>query len=229
MKKGKFLVIEGLDGSGKATQLNLLLEYCRQKRIKTATVDFPQYYKTFFGRLVGRYLKGEFGGVNEVSPYLASLTFAADRWQAKPLMEKAIKEGRLLLANRYTTSNMGFMGAKIKNKKEREKFIKWLKKLEWEIYGCPVPDLVIYLSVPPQIGQKLVDKKGKRKYLGNKKKRDIHEENRKYLQRVQRVYLALCRQKNWLKIECLDEKGRLKTKREIHQEILKVLKKKKVI
>ena len=100
MKKGKFVVIDGLDGSGKKTQLDLLVAYCKQKKIKTDTVDFPQYYKTFFGKLVGRYLKGEFGSLEQTSPYLSSLTYADDRWQAKPMMKKALKQGKLLLKMR---------------------------------------------------------------------------------------------------------------------------------
>lgn len=230
MKKGKFLVIEGIDGSGKRTQLKLLIKYCQEHKVKTRSVDFPQYYKTFFGKLVGRYLQGEFGEVNQVSPYLASLTYAGDRWQAKEKMDKALKEGKLLLANRYTSSNMAFMGAKIKTKRERDKFLRWLTRVEWQIYQIPEPDLTIYLSVPPEIGQRLVDKKGKRKYVGNKNSRDIHERNLAYLKKVAEVYLELCQRfDNWVKIDCVDKKENLLSKEEIHQKIVKVLKRKKII
>jgi len=224
------VVIEGLDGSGKATQLRRLVKYCQAKQIKTATVDFPQYYKTFFGKLVARYLKGEFGEVDQVSPYLASLIYSGDRWQAKPLMDKALKGGKLLLANRYTSSNMTFMGAKIKDKKARDKFIHWLTKLEWQVYAIPEPSLTLYLSIPPEIGQKLVDKKGNRKYMDNKKKRDIHEKNLAYLKKVAQVYLDLCQRfDHWVMINCLDKRGELLSPEEIHQEIIRVLKKKKII
>ena len=230
MRKGKFVVIEGLDGSGKTTQLRQLVKYCQAKKIKTSTVDFPQYYKTFFGKLAGRYLKGEFGEVKEVSPYLASLPYAGDRWQAKPFMKKALEDGKLLLANRYTTSSMAFMAAKIKDKKAQDKFIRWLTRLEWQIYGCPKPDLVVYLSVPADIGQKLVDQKDKRKYVGNKKKRDIHEKDLGYLKKVAQVYLGLCQNfGNWIKIDCLDKKGSLLSKKEIQEKVLGVLKKRKII
>ena len=226
MKKGKFVVIEGLDGSGKKTQLDLLVKYCQKHKIKITTLDFPQYYKTFFGKLVGRYLKGEFGKMEQGSPYLASLLYAGDRWQAKEKMEKALKEGRLLLANRYTFSNMAFMGAKIKSKIARDRFIKWLMKLEWQVYGIPEPDLVIFLSLPPEIGQRLVDKKGWRKYAGNKNRRDIHERNLAFLKKVTRVYLDLTQRfDNWVKIDCVDKKGNLLSIKEIHQKILKVLRK----
>lgn len=230
MKKGKFVVIDGLDGSGKKTQLDLLVEYCQKNKIKVATVDFPQYYKTFFGRLVGRYLKGEFGSLNQTNPYLASLTYAGDRWQAKPIMEKALKEGRLLLANRYTSSSMAFMAAKFFKKSEQNKCIKWISKLEQEVYGCPKEDLLVYLSVPPTLGQKLVLQKGRRRYIGNKNKHDIHEENIAYLKRVEKIYLRLVKRfEHWIKIDCLDHKGNLKSREEIHQLIIKALKKRKIL
>lgn len=230
MKKGKFVVIEGLDGSGKTTQLKLLVKYCQRHGIKTAVVDFPQYYDTFFGKLVGRYLKGDFGDINQLSPYLCSLLYAGDRWQSKVKMDLALTKGELLLANRYTSSNMGFMGAKIKNKKERNKFIDWLKKLEWEIYGIPRPDLVIYLSVDPAIGQKLVDGKAKRRYLGAKGKRDIHESSLPYLRRVAGTYLELCKKfPNWVEVECLDRNEKIKSRQKIHQMVVGRLRRRGII
>jgi dTMP kinase len=227
MDKGKFIVIDGLDGSGKKTQLDLLVDYCDKKKIETATVDFPQYYKTFFGKLVGRYLNGEFGGLEETNPYLASLTYAGDRWQAKERMEQAINSGQLLLANRYVSSSMGFMAAKFGKKKEQKKFVEWLKKLEFKVYGIPEPDLVIYLQVPPDIGQKLVLKKGRRKYVGDKNSHDLHEENKSYLEKVEQIYLDhVDNEPKWKKIACLNQNNELRGKNEIHEKIVKLLQKK---
>jgi len=228
--KGKFVVIDGLDGSGKKTQLDLLLKYCRKNKIKAATVDFPQYYRTFFGRLVGRYLKGEFGSLYQTNPYLAALPYAGDRWQAKTEMEKALNKGKLLLANRYVSSAFAFMGAKFSEKAEQNKIIRWLSKLEYEVYGIPKEDLLVYLSVPPDLGQKLVLNKGRRKYIGNKNKHDIHEENLAYLKRVEKIYLRLvdCFP-HWIMIKCLDKKGNLKTREEIHEMIIRTLKKRKIV
>lgn len=222
-------MIEGLDGSGKTTQLKLLKDFLAAKKIKTATVDFPQYGKTFFGRLVAAYLKGNFGGVDEVCPYLASLLYAGDRWQAKEKMMKVLRSGKLLLADRYTSANMGFMGAKIGNLAMRERFWGWLKKLEWEVYGIPKPDLIIYLAVSAEVGQKLVDLKGKRKYLGNQALRDIHEQSGEYLQRVAKVFEELCEKKqDWVKIECMRGE-KIKPIEEIHQEIVGVLREKRIL
>ena len=229
MKKGKLIVIDGLDGSGKRTQLDLLVKYCRKQKIKTATVDFPQYYKTFFGRLVGRYLNGEFGDVEETSPYLTGLTFAGDRWQAKPNMLKALEQGKLLLANRYTSSSAAFMTGKFKSKLKQDRFIDWIYKLEQEVYGCPREDFVIYFSVPVSVGQKLVMKKGKRKYTGRKQKLDIHEKNLVYMERVKQIYLRMIKKRNnWFFVDCM--KGRkLLSPEEIHQIILDILKDKRII
>lgn len=228
--KGKFVVMDGLDGSGKKTQLDLLVKYCKKKKIKTATVDFPQYYKTFFGRLVGRYLKGEFGGLKSTNPYLTSLTFAGDRWQAKAYMDKALAAGKLLLANRYISSNIGFQSAKFTRMADQDKFISWLLKLEHQVYQIPREDYVVYLSVPPHIGYRLVLQKGKRKYVGNKNKHDIHEESLAYLKRVESVYLRLVeKHSHWLKIDCLDMVGNLRSKAEVHQLVVTALKKRKIV
>jgi len=230
MTKGKFIVIDGLDGSGKKTQLDLLVDYCRKKKLEVFTVDFPQYQKTFFGQLVGRYLKGEFGSLKQTNSYLASLTYAGDRWQAKPLMEKALGQGKLLLANRYVAANMAFHGAKFKSKDDQDKFINWVVELEYQVYNLPKEDLLIYLSIPPKMGQELVLHKGKRKYIGNKNKHDIHEENLDYLKRVEEIYLRLVdRFDHWLKIDCLDGQGQLKTRRQIYQQVVRLLNQKGII
>jgi dTMP kinase len=228
--RGKLIVIDGLDGSGKKTQLDLLVKYCENKRMRIATLDFPQYYKTFFGRLVGRYLKGEFGSLQNTNPYLTSLLYAGDRWQARPTIEQALKRGRLLLTNRYVSSSLAFMAAKFSKRKEQNKIINWLRKLEYEIYALPQENLLIYLSVPPSLGQKLVLNKGKRKYVGNKNCRDIHEENLVYLKRVQEIYLRLVKLlPHWVKIDCLNRGGKLKTREAIHQLVLKTLKDRKIL
>lgn len=230
VKKGKFIVVDGLDGAGKKTQLDLLVKYLRKNKIPVATVDFPQYYKTFFGQLVSRYLKGEFGSLDQTNPYLVSLTYAGDRWQAKSIMEKTLKKGKLLLANRYVTSNMAFQAGKFSRPLHQKKFIDWAAKLEYGIYGLPKPDFMIYLTVPAAIGQKLVANKGKRAYLKKHKKQDLHEINLAYLERVKQVYDYLCQhQQKWIKINCLDTVGQLKTKIAIHQEIVKVLQSKKIM
>lgn len=230
VNKGKFIVIDGLDGSGKKTQLDLLVQTLRKQKISVVTVDFPQYYKTFFGRTVARYLKGEFGDLSTTNPYLTALTFAGDRWQAKPQIIKTLKLGKLLLANRYTSASLAFMAGKFANKSEQDQVINWILELEYQIYGCPKEDLLIYLDVPPKIGQKLVLNKGKRKYMGNHHKQDIHESNLAYLERVEGIYLRLIKKfPHWQRLDCLDQYNQLKPIETIHQEILSLLAQKKII
>lgn len=228
MKKGKFIVFEGTDGSGKATQALLLKKYLKKKGFKVKSADFPQYYFTFFGKLVGRFLKGDFGKINEVSPYLASLPYAGDRWQAKERIEKWLTAGYFVVSNRYTGSNMAHQTAKMP-KTRRLKFFAWLEELEYKIYKIPKEDIVIFLHVPPEIGQGLVDSKGNRKYVGGEK-RDIHEASLSHLKKAEEIYLYLARtRKHWVKVECLDRKGKLRLREDIHKEIVEVLKRRKII
>ncbi|MFH0864499.1 MAG: hypothetical protein V1858_05440 [Candidatus Gottesmanbacteria bacterium] len=227
-RKGKLIVIDGGDGSGKATQTKLLIDYLKNKKIPVKTFDFPRYYTSFHGRMVGRYLTGEFGDVNNVSPYLISLAYAVDRAGAREEMNDWLVKGGIIITNRYTTTSMAYMSAKIPEGAKRDEFIDWLDELEYRIHRLPREDLVIYLDVPPKIGQELVDKKDNRGYTKGVK-RDIHERNLAYLGEVEKVYLDLIRKKkNWIKIGCYQD-HQLRSKEEIHQEILKVLKEKKII
>lgn len=226
MNKGKFIVIEGTDGSGKTTQIKLLSGYLKKVKIPHQIMDFPRYEDNVYGKLVGRYLKGEFGGIHEVSPYLAALTFAGDRALAKPLMDKALKNGKLLIANRYVLSNKAHMSTYLPES-QREAFIKWLDALEYGANDLPKEDLVIFLYLDPEVAQKNIGLKGKRLYLGEIK-RDIHENNLDHLKESARMYLELSKDKNWEVINCMGKNG-LRSIEEIHQEILKVLRKKNMI
>lgn len=202
-KKGKFIVIDGIDGSGKATQTKLLLKRLQKEKFKTATIDFPQYYNNFFGKMTGRYLSGEFGLANEVSPYLASILYALDRWESKDFILKELEKGKIIICDRYASANMIHQGGKIKETKKREELIKWLEEMEFEVLKISKPDLVIYLDVPYDVGQKLVDKKSKREYIKNKK-RDIHESDDNHLKNARSQALKLVKKnKNWLKINCV--------------------------
>lgn len=203
--KGKFIVIEGSDGSGKKTQTDLLIKKLKEKKIKVAYYDFPQYYKSFFGKMVKRYLNGEFGTADEVSPYLASILYAGDRFEASEKMKIDLEAGKYVISNRYIQSNMAFQSAKIRLKSQKKKFLNWLEKMEYEIFNIPQADLIIYLYVPYKIGQELVDKKSTRKYT--KMKRDIHERDGGFLQRVEKEYLSLGEtNKEWEIINCIENR-----------------------
>lgn len=227
MNKGKLIVIEGADGTGKGTQFSLLVQYCKKNSISFYTVDFPQYYKTFFGKFAGKFLKGEFGDITEVHPYIISIPFAADRWQAKEDIDAALLEGKLVILNRYTTSNAAYQAAKLPIQ-EREKYVDWLFQMEYKEFNVPKEDVVLYLHVPSVISEKLIDKKSKRKYLGNEKK-DIHEQDMDFQDAVKEVYEYLSKTyPHWIRVDCT-EKGTLLSKEAIHQKIVAVLTKKKYL
>lgn len=223
-KKGKLIVLDGLDGSGKATQTRLLISKLKKQGYQTAVTDFPQYYKSFFGKIVGRYLSGEFGTAKQVSPYLASILYAADRWEAKERMDKWLSQGKIVISNRYVSANQIHQTGKIKGKKEKEKFLKWLEKMEFEVFDIPKPDLILYLNVPYQIGQKLVMKKGSRGYIGGIKK-DIHEGSKKHLiDAQQQIFSLIKKYNNWQQVDCTS-KGRILSKPQIAEKIWKIVNK----
>jgi len=228
MKKGKFIVLEGIDGSGKATQLKLLVSLLKKKGHQVKEVDFPQYYTTLSGKLVGRFLKGEFGKIGEVNPYLACLPYAADRFEAKERIKKWLSQGKIVIANRYTGSNMGHQTIKLP-KKDQPGFLRFLEKMEYEVLGIPKEDIDVFLYMPVKMGQRLVDKKGNRGYVGGKK-RDIHEADIKHLKNASEMYLRLVKHyPHWVKIDCCDRKGNLRTPDEIHEIVYKTLRKRKII
>lgn len=193
MATNKLIVIEGIDGSGKATQLEMLLEYLKEKKVNYASFDFPQYGKTFFGDFAGRFLNGEFGHFSRINPYLASFPYAADRWQVKTKIWQALSEGKLVICNRYTPSSI-YQVVKVKPS-ERKKFLDWVETLEYEVFGIPRPSLVIFLYMPLVYSQKLIAKKAK----------DQYEKDLKYLKKVESVYLEVVKtNKNWIKIDCVE-------------------------
>jgi len=221
-KKGKFIVIDGSDGSGKKTQSDLLIESLEKAGYKTAYYDFPDY-DSFFGKMVGRYLNGEFGEADQVSPYLGSLLYAGDRWQASKQIEKDLSLGKIVISNRYTQSNMGHQAAKIKDLDEKEKYLKWLEELEFNIYKIPKPDLVLFLHVPVEISQNLFAGKGERKYT--KAIKDIHEGNVDFMKRSVNEYLRLAKKyPEWRRIDCV-EKQTLLSKEEIADRVYLMIKK----
>lgn len=218
-QKGKLIVIEGTDGSGKTTQLSLLKSFFVQNNYPFETIDFPRYKESFHGKTVEKYLRGEFGEIDTISPYLISLAYSLDRATAKREMNKWLKEGKIILADRYATSNMAHQAAKLPENK-REDFLKWLLELEYKVNKIPKEDLVIYLHVPTSVGSKLTKKRGRL---------DIHERNVAFLTESEKMYDRLARRfKHWVKIDCV-KGGVLRGKEDIHKEVMRILKINKII
>jgi len=225
-RKGKLIVIDGGDGSGKATQSELLMRSLKEKGYKVKYMDFPRYYSSFHGRIVGRFLAGEFGSLDQVSPYLAALAYAVDRAGTKEEMDQWLSKGGILVSNRYATSSMAHQGAKVSRDKQDE-FVAWLDEMEYKVHKIPREDIVVYLFVPWKIGYELTLKKEARKYANGKL--DIAEKDMHHRKRSEELYLRLARErKNWITIDCVKD-GKIRSKEEIHDEIVRALRKKKII
>lgn len=223
MKKGKLIVIDGTDGSGKATQTNILVTRLKKKGYKVALADFPQYGERS-ATLVEDYLNGKFGTAEDVGPYRSSIFFAVDRYAASFRIRALLNDGSIVIANRYVTANMGHQGGKIHGGKERKKFFRWLDKLEFGLFGIPRPDATLILHMPAAIAQTFVDKKGYRQYM-NGVKRDLHEADLTHLHDAEQAYLEIAKTlPRTTLIEC-EEKNRILRPEEIHRKIWTIVKK----
>ncbi len=212
MSKGKLIVIEGIDGSGKTTQLNLLAKYLAKKNTSFEVISFPRYEDNLYGKLIRRYLNGEFGEIEKIDPYLMSLAYAGDRILAKPLIENWLLEGKIVIANRYVSSNKAHMGANL-DENQREEFMSWLDELEYQTNKVPQENLTFLLNVEAKIGQQNV--RGEHK--------DIHEQDLNHLKVAQDLFLELSKaEPNWKVIECM-EGGKMKSIETIHKLIVEIL------
>ncbi len=210
-------MLEGIDGSGKRTQLDLLVRALSARGIPNERISFPRY-EGFFGSLVAQYLNGDFGALEAVDAHFSALLYAGDRYEAKPKIEAALASGKTLVADRYIASNLAHQGARAPREK-RQEFLNWLKRLEYEIYALPAEDVVIYLRVPVTAAHQQIAAKGARDYT--KLARDIHESNPSHLADAAEVYDSLARASNWVTIESFDAKaGVMRSPEEIHREVL---------
>ncbi len=217
MEKGKFIVIEGTDGSGKSEQFKLLKNKLEENGHVVTTFDFPQYEKesSFFVR---QYLNGAYGGWKDVGPYKASLFYAMDRFDISPKIREALDRREIVLSNRYVGSNLGHQGSKLSHS-ERIEFFKWDYDLEFRILNIPKPDLNIVLHVPADVAQELVNKKGDRDYLHGKK-RDIHEDDINHLKAAEETYLQIVDMwpREYKLVECFKH-GKLFSISEVHEKV----------
>lgn len=226
-KKGKLIVIDGIDGSGKATQTALLKKRLQKEGVKVKSIDFPQYKENFFGQLIGEYLAGAFGDFVQVSPRLASVLYAADRFESAGKIRKWLSNGYVVVADRYVSANQIHQGGKIKSPAERKKFLDWLDIMEYKVFKIPRPDLVIYLDVPYEVSQAWLQKKIARRSKGYLKgRRDVAEDNLVHLSNSRESALVLERSdKNWQKISCCEEMVCMRPK-DVHEHVFRIVKKK---
>jgi len=231
--KGKFIVFEGLDGSGKATQVRLLAEHLKQEGCNVRKIDFPRHGEApaFF---VDAYLNGKYGTAQEVGPYRGSIFYTLDRYDAGFDIKKWLEQGEIIIADRYVASNIGHQGGKIKDKEERKKYFNWLYDLEYNLFEIPKPNITFILKTSPELSMKMAnkitdkDKKDRRKsYLGDDKKQDIHEKDSSHQAATLESYLQAAQvfPEEFKVIECV-KNNELMSSKKIHEIIWEIVKEK---
>ncbi len=218
----RFLVIEGLDGSGKSTQLKLLREHLEQLSVPYKYLHFPRLEEGVYGELIARFLRGEMGANDQVDPYLVALIYAGDRADASSQIMQWMEEGKLVIMDRYVYSNIAFQCAKVAGQEERERLRDWILEFEFGYNKLPRPDLNLYLNVPFEFTRrqlKLARDGDDRDYL--KGERDIHEEDLDFQEQVQKVYFSLQRHVDDLEIvDCIGSEGSMLSPEDISNLII---------
>ena len=210
-RPGKLVALCGSDGTGKETQTRRLAQRAGEAGWSVETVSFPRYGQGFFADLIERYLRGDFGASPvDVSPYMASLPYAGDRWQAAPRVRDWLTAGRLVIANRYVPANMAHQGAKLPDAEERRAFYAWDEELEYRVMQLPRPDVQVLLSLPVEVSAQLLRQRSRQTEGGEL---DIHERDLDYLAATTRAYHEVARQTTgpWVEVRCVAA-GRLRSR-----------------
>ena len=211
-----FIAMEGIDGSGKGTQTNHLKTELEKRGLSVGVISFPQYEKTLHGELIGRFLNAEYGSLDEVHPLFASLLFAGDRWESRPLLMSLLETHNLVIADRYVASNIAHQGAKLQTC-QQEELIRHIRTIEYEHHSLPVPDLTFLFDLPATQAQNLILKKQQRSYTDQKT--DMQEADAAYLSEVRNVYLKLSTQEDSWHVISVMKEGLFRTIEEIGQEV----------
>jgi dTMP kinase len=227
----KLIVIEGLDGAGKSTQISLLKQWFAERNLQCRYIHFPRTEAPFFGELVARFLRGEFGDLDTVDPYLVAMLYAGDRKDAAIMIETWLEEKYFVILDRYTYSNIAYQCAKVSTAEEALRLRDWILKLEFEHFGIPKPDINIFLDVPFRFTEEKLNSRrhgDDRNYLmGNS---DIHEQSLEFQKRVRDIYLSVAASDEKLQvISCHDEDGVMPPPEEIFRMILEKLKSREIL
>ncbi len=221
--KGKIITIEGLDGAGKSTQIDLLTKKLTKLKIKHKFIHFPMLNQGVYGKLVAEFLRGEFGSLENVHPKLVALLFAEDRNEHQPKIKQWLEEGYLVILDRYVKSNIAFQCAKLKDEKEKEILKNWILDFEFNYHKLPKPEVSFFLNVPlNQIKKSLQNNRvgADRVYLEGKT--DIHEDSFELQKNVLKEYLKLLEEMpNFHEISCFSTQEEWLSPKEIHQSIFK--------
>lgn len=215
---GKLIVIEGLDSSGKQTQTELLCKALNEKGFSVKKISFP-CYDSDSSALVKMYLAGKFGNnAEDVNPFAASSFYAVDRYASfKTDWGKFYNDGGIVIADRYTTSNMIHQAGKISDLQERDEYLNWLYEYEFSYLGLPQPDKVMFLEMPPSVSERLMKERAN-KFTGEKEK-DIHEKDKAHLENSYKSAIYVAKKFDWTKVSCVNN-NELRTIEDIHCELL---------
>ena len=218
-----FIVLEGLDGAGKSTQIKKLREMFAERGIESEYVHFPRFDAPIYGDLIARFLRGELGGVDQVDPYIVALLYAGDRADMAPQIRQWQEDGKVVIVDRYVYSNIGYQCAKIADKEARLRLNDWILNLEYEVNKIPRPDVSLFLDVPFAFTEKRLTEQREgddRSYLNGAT--DIHEQSLSLQQRVREVYIeASERDSELVVVDCSNEEGSMALPEEIFSRIEK--------
>ncbi|NTW45793.1 MAG: thymidylate kinase [Candidatus Moranbacteria bacterium] len=224
--KGRLIVIDGSDGSGKATQAALLLSRLRKDGYRVRMLDFPRYESNLFGALIGECLAGEHGDFAGLDPKITSVLYAADRFESKATIERWLRDGCVVILDRYVSSNQIHQGGKISEPRKRREFLEWLDRMEFGVFGLPRPDAIIHLHVPTEVSRRLLAGKeavSKKPYLRGGSRKDTLETDERYLAKSRESALRLVRRRNdWHQVECV-RKGELLAREDIAEKVYEVV------
>ena len=218
----RFIVLEGLDGSGKSTQVELFQMYLKDNKIPYRYLHFPRTDSPVYGELVAMFLQGKFGALDKVDPYLVALLYAGDRKDASDMIRGWLADGLMVLVDRYVYSNIAFQCAKVEGMEEQEKLRKWILNLEFAYHNIPAPDLNILLTVPFSFTEANLTQRragSDREYLNGAD--DIHEADLDFQKRVREAYLwQLELEPNFIGIDCAGTNGNMLERNAIHNKII---------
>jgi dTMP kinase len=222
----KLFVIEGLDGAGKSTQIKLLKDFFINQGFTCEYLHFPRTATPYFGELIARFLRGEFGTINDVDPYLVAMLYAGDRKDASELINSWLNKGNIVILDRYTYSNIAYQCAKLPDNRQQEKLMNWILKLEFDHFAIPRPDLNIFLDVPFNFTEtKLTALRtgNDRTYLNGGY--DIHESSLAFQKKVRNMYLYVAEKDKRLAIlNCSKNTGEMLLPEDIFEKIIDLIK-----
>jgi dTMP kinase len=214
------IAIEGIDGAGKGTQAARLVASLRDMGLKADSLQFPRYGATTFGSAIGDFLNGHFGALNEVHPQLAAVLYAGDRFESRSLLLRMMEENDVVVLDRFVGSNLAHQSAKLDGE-ARIELIKWIEKIEFEVFAIPRPQLNILIDMSSQMSRELVARKAARDYTTQEA--DLQESDLPYLEKVRRCYLALAHSRlDWRTVHGLNHDGSLRTIDDVAMEILTI-------